>query len=291
MLYLATAFGIASIILWLAAKAPPLLRKMVLRRNDGSLSPATALSVTWLVADASNIVGCVLTGALWTQIALPALFLLLDGIAVFQHGLSDKRLWPLVCRYCSVPATTGKVKYMMPIVNRGIGFSPEEMCALAPILVGVLSLAGSSGDRIAGIACRWVGVGFGWLSTLGYLAARSTTVGKALRRVIGRGGAITLALGIAANAAYVLSIASAVPHTGWGEALPVLVRQSPWVVGACGAALLDATVLAMTDYKTVTHAAGAPQDSPAPPTPVSDRSFTVDRLSSQSSVGSLTAGE
>lgn len=75
------AFGCASVLIWIGAQLPQILKNWRKKSVEG-LSPG--FLAAWIAGDTSNLAGCLLTGQLGVQILLATYFCFIDIILIAQ---------------------------------------------------------------------------------------------------------------------------------------------------------------------------------------------------------------
>ncbi|KAG9392052.1 PQ loop repeat [Carpediemonas membranifera] len=272
---IASIFGTLSIATWLFAQAPQIIKNF---RRRSTLGLSMYFIIYWFIGDVANLLGGLITGTTWTQIAQAIYFIVVDGILVCQWFMFHRRIWPWFCRYFSMPAieepTVDDVEEFKiafrnsqedlaamgeaavkaeeeEAVHHGVTFRTEEMCAIAPFAVAAISLSSlQAGEGTLGTLWGYLGAGLGYLSAVCYLASRAPQVWRNFRiRSVEGIAPMMFVMAVVGNGSYVLSIIFAAPYDDSSSAVGTFyVDQIPWILGSAGTFLFDFTIILQVVY-------------------------------------------
>ena len=151
--------GIASTIFWVVATVP-VIEKIYRTKDVSGIS--IGLFLFLLIGDISNLVGCILTNNLITQIMLSVLFIIMDGTVFLLCIIYN----------CNSPEQENED-------------TSSELSLPAVMIPGLIGMASATGfdygkpyrdDNLTGMV-------FGWVSTVIYTISRLSQVIKNCRNI------------------------------------------------------------------------------------------------------------
>ncbi|KAL0488165.1 lysosomal amino acid transporter [Acrasis kona] len=257
--------GLASIGFWLCANTPQLIETY--RKKDArSLAPVFLL--LWITGDATNLIGAVLTGQLFTQIAVAIYFFVMDVLLITQYSYYELRRKfnerssaynsSLNVRSVSAPPETPLVVRPPTQLNSYL-FLTFLLCMGGVLFITNINVASSdSSIRLPGrtllstneviiidddpwpleSAVEKIGYSLGSLSAALYLASRIPQILKNFYRKSTEGlSPILFLCAFLGNTAYTLSVLL------YSVDLNFILSKLPWIVGSAGVLLLDLVIL------------------------------------------------
>ncbi|KAI9480478.1 MAG: PQ loop repeat-domain-containing protein [Benjaminiella poitrasii] len=286
-------FGYLSILCWLNAQMPQVIKNYKLRDAKG-LS-FTFLTI-WLIGDVANFIGCIITGQLTFQIILSIYFTLIDTALCAQWlyyvKYADNRIrrWfdgddeiKTANTMISELPTTAPTSAVITIDDKKEVFNEQSsllststqqrqqkkyltMMMFAFSLYTTFgqptttSITTMSSGMIVGDENKtiWVGRFFAWVCTFLYLSSRLPQIYRNFHRRSVQGLSIYLFFFAAmGNLTYVLSIFTN-PHA----TRTTMLEAVPYILGSAGTLLFDCTIFAQyAFYKNKTGSRRSDEDS------------------------------
>lgn len=218
---LSFSFGISSTLIWMWAQLPQIYMNFKSHRAD-SLSVYFLLFL--ILGDVSNLVGCLLTGGLVTQVITSSFFCAVDGFCMLQYIYFE----------CIRPKCCGNKRdynglNAEPLNDGNIGAGFVYTGVASALLYSYPNPY--SKDYLLGTL-------IGWVSCTVYSSSRVFQIIKNFKRKDTEG--LSMQFFICAwlgNCTYAISIF--LKDTHWGY----LWMQFPWLVGSIGPMILDFIVL------------------------------------------------
>lgn len=213
------AFGIMSTLIWMWSQLPQIYLNF---KNQCCEGLALGFLLFLTVGDISNLVGCLLTGGLVTQIITSSFFCIMDGFCLLQYFYFEflrPRFFP------------GIKKDYNNEVHTMDESNPTTIAAAATAVIAAAYPNPYSKELLLGTL-------IGWLSTIVYASSRGFQIYKNYKRKKTEG--ISAQFYISAflgNLTYAISIFIKDSHWGY------VWLQLPWIIGSIGPILLDTTVL------------------------------------------------
>ena len=246
--------GMSSIVLWMAAQAPQLLKNY---RNKSAEALSVWFLLQWLMGDTCNLAGCILTGSqLPTETYTAVYFICADAVILAQY-LYYSHLYQRghagSTEYHVLPTEVGRRRKtsIAATAAAGAAASVGLICLFTSPTrslseLGSLILSQDSWQQAyppCGHSYRpegliMLGNWCGWISSVFYLFSRVSQIAKNMRRK----SVVGLALGmfmtaVAANLTYGVSILLRIQS---GEDF---ISKFPWLLGSLGTVSLDMTIL------------------------------------------------
>eukprot|EP00123_Amoebidium_parasiticum_P003442 comp14744_c0_seq1/m.11144 comp14744_c0_seq1/g.11144 ORF comp14744_c0_seq1/g.11144 comp14744_c0_seq1/m.11144 type:complete len:360 (-) comp14744_c0_seq1:700-1779(-) len=243
--FVAFAIGLSSIGFWLFAQTPQLIANVRMGNAD-SLSAVFLLQ--WLMGDALNLIGAILTNQLATQVITAYYFVGIDMVMMLQFIY-----YQLKRKYKKGNAhLVGRTNTDAPL-KKATGLACVGLCLVAgpvsltlrtdPFSGGVLSAPSHSPGRalmavndfaLWNNRAEMIGYLLGVTSAVCYLSSRMPQIYKNFKRKSTGGLAFTMfLLAVCGNITYSLSIFLTSTDTLF------LLKRMPWIVGSVGTLVFD----------------------------------------------------
>mmetsp|Transcript_39412 Transcript_39412/g.85369 ORF Transcript_39412/g.85369 Transcript_39412/m.85369 type:complete len:273 (-) Transcript_39412:34-852(-) len=226
--------GWVSILLWMCAQMPQLAENY---KNKTAQSLSFFFLIQWFSGDVCNLIGCILTDQLPTQLYTAIYFVAIDTVTVsqfvyynnFYKGGRARRSHNAktilsVFLMCSVFATSHLVHFSpSPFQGRGRVLLAESIC----------------GENDAPDWQNVVGTAIAWGSGVIYVASRIPQIHKNYKRKTCEGlSSLMFIAAILGNATYGISVLTRFPITA-----KYMVDKMPFLVGSLGTCCFDFTIL------------------------------------------------
>jgi len=228
--------GMLSNLCWLVAQSPQLYLNFKLGRAEGL---SLLFLADWLLGDITNLIGCILTKQVPTQLFTAAYFCVIDSVMVLQwlyYNQKHKR----ASSYDVINS------FMIPMVMVAL---PAAMYAMADddatqVSVGhhhsrtLLSESESARITVTDTRNGMIGYIVGCVSGMLYFTSRIPQIIKNFKRKSCEGlSPIMFLMAVCGNAFYGCGVLME------GHSTTFILNHLPWLVGSIGTLLFDFTIL------------------------------------------------
>ncbi|KAI8876595.1 hypothetical protein K501DRAFT_261881 [Backusella circina FSU 941] len=250
--------GYLSILCWLNAQMPQVIKNYRLRDADGL---SFGFLTVWLMGDVANFIGCTITGQLPFQTYLSIYFIFVDTVLCLQWIYYVKYRDNFIRRWIDGNTGIEEVKSFNSknIIEEGVpiattssscgkefneqstllGSSPKPKYTTMLLVFGFISFGMTSSSKApSGDNTIWIGRFFAWLCTFLYLGSRLPQIYQNARRRSVEGLSMALFFFAAmGNLTYVLGIFTN-PHATRATILEAI----PYIIGSSLTNVFDLTI-------------------------------------------------
>ncbi|EGD76265.1 hypothetical protein PTSG_00968 [Salpingoeca rosetta] len=224
--------GLSSILCWMVAQTPQLYKNF---RNSTAEGLSGAFLADWLAGDITNLVGCILTKQVPTQLYTAIWFCIIDTCMLVQWLYYNKfrRKPGKVYVVYSVVCVLALSPLLMKAQQLGGGDSFEASASSSATHHGRNLLTINSFSSATSIA----GWSIGWVSGLMYFTSRIPQIVKNFRRRSCEGLSLAMfCMAILGNITYALGVLLQSVERDF------LIDHMPWLLGSVGTLIFDFTI-------------------------------------------------
>ncbi|KAG9396885.1 PQ loop repeat [Carpediemonas membranifera] len=240
-------FGFLSILSWIFSAAPQVIKNFRRQSTEGF---SIFFMSYWFLGDLTNLIGAIITGAVWTQILQAVYFCSMDTVLLLQFLLFNRHVWPRITAFIKrilrgspSPAedSDGDSRPLLDEVS---------LASLSPLLVLIGIHLTSHQRHDLGVAQGILGELIGYVSALCYLSSRVPQVYHNIKAHSVDGiSPLMFVLAVCGNGTYVISIILSAPYEhGWSTVKSFFLREIPWILGSAGTFVFDFTIIIQCFY-------------------------------------------
>lgn len=240
-------FGYLSILCWLNAQMPQVIKNYRLRNAEGL---SFEFLTVWLAGDVANFIGCIITGQLPFQIYLSVYFIIIDTILCIQWLYYVKYTNNFIRRWFDGNSVEAKAEISE---QSGLLKSSYNNKKYATMMMFVFLMTFNNNDLTTTMSTNndismlsvvdedktiWIGRFFAWVCTFLYLSSRIPQIYQNYRRRSVEGLSMFLFFFAAmGNLTYVLGI-----FTNPNATRATFLEAIPYIVGSAGTLVFDGCI-------------------------------------------------